>query len=388
MRPDTGRVSIEDLRADGVLLEVNRRVLNPVGLALTLDGPQGPLSIWRHGPGAAGYTPTEELAQKAAAFRAIEATEHQSRFRALGYLIQPLPGDPPRTVAAFTADLDGIWAFIEKASGEAAAQAATAWQAQANGDPMVLTDELATVLPSVLVAPLLGRLSLVSIDGGATYEWRLQPEAVLDEDGSVWARCGYLIAEIERLQFGGAVDFRHVDEDGKPGDAGAEIREYVQRAKGELYEHELVEFQAARETLDRLSGRTVSDETSDDFAADLDEVHATLERTYESAQPGMRVYRGDPEAREAFEEHRVRLKAAANSAVDRMTDYERLMSGELGDYEAADWPALDARVTKDMESATRACADAEVALRDAVQARYAAQRAMAVAGRALARVSP
>lgn len=124
MRSDTGRVSIEDLRADGVLLEVNRRVLNPVGLALTLEGPDGPLTVWRHGPDAAGYTPTDELAQKAAAFRAIEATEHQARFSARGYLIQPLPGEGPRVVQAFTADLDGIWAFIEQAAGEAAARVA------------------------------------------------------------------------------------------------------------------------------------------------------------------------------------------------------------------------------------------------------------------------
>lgn len=376
MRPDPGRVSIEDLRADGVLLEINLRVLNPVGLALTLDGPQGPMSVWRHGSDAAGYTPTEELAQKAAAFRAIEATEHHARFNALGYLIQPLPGDPPRTVAAYTADLDGIWAFIEQAAGEAAARAASAWIGQCTDDVGVLAQEIAAALPSTLVAPLLGRISLVSTNGGATYEWRLQPEAAVDNDGSVWARCTYLIAEIERLQYGGTPDL---------GDAGAEIREYVQRAKGELYEHEVDEFVGARTRFDSLAGRTVSDETAAEFAADLDEVHATLERIYEAAQPGMRVYRGDPDAREAFEEHRVRLKAAANSAVDRMTDYERLMSGELGDYEAADWSALDAKVTQDIESATRACVAAEAALRDAVQARDAAQRAMAVVGRALAR---
>lgn len=376
MRHDPGRVSTEDLRADGVLLEINRRVLHPVGLSISLETMDGPLQIYRHIAAETRYDPDAPwvagLAQKAAAFRAIEAAEHQARFNTLGYLIQPLPGDPPRTVAAFTADLDGIWAFIEKAAAEAAARV---WAASEVEDIGRLAEELATVLPSVVVAPLLGRLSLVSENGGATYEWRLQPEPVLDDDGSVWARCAYLIAEIERLQYGGTPDL---------GDAGSEIREYVQRAKGELYEHEVDEFVGARARFDELANRTPATPELTDFSS-LDEVHATLERIYEAAQPGMRVYRGDPDAREAFEEHRVRLKAAANSAVDRMTDYERLMSGELGDYEAADWPALDARVTQDIESATRACAAAEAAMRDAVQARDAAQRAMAVVGRALAR---
>lgn len=369
MRPDAGRVSIEDLRADGVLLEVNRRVLNPVGLALTLEGPDGPLSVWRHGPDAAGYTPTPELAQKAAAFRAIEAVEHQARFSARGYLIQPLPGEGPRVVQAFTADLDGIWAFIEQAAGEAAARVA-----HEPGETFAAA--LASVLPSVVVAPLLGRLALVSSDGGATYEWRLQPEAKIDDDGSVWARCAYLIAEIERLQFGGAADV---------GDAGGEIREYVQRAKGELYEHEVEEFAAARVSFEQMMGRTVSEESADAFAADLDEVHRTLERLYESAQPGMRVYRGDPDAREAFDGHRVRLKAAANSAVDRMDEYERLQAGELGDYEAADWRALDARLTAEIDEDARVCAEIESTLMQHIQRRDGRMRSLEVVRRALAR---
>lgn len=370
MRPDTGRVSIADLRADGVLLEVNRRVLHPVGLSLTLETMNGPLQIHRHGEAVAHYDPDMPgVAEKAAAFRAIEAAEHQARFNSLGYLIQPLPGEGPRVVQAFTADLDGIWAFIEQAAAEAAARVA-----REPGD--TLAAALASVLPSVVVAPLLGRLALVSIDGGATYEWRLQPEARVDNDGSVWARCAYLITEIERLQFGGAADV---------GDAGGEIREYVQRAKGELYEHEVEEFAAARVSFEQMMGRTVSEESADAFAADLDEVHRTLERLYESAQPGMRVYRGDPDAREAFDEHRVRLKAAANSAVDRMDEYERLQAGELGDYEAADWQALDARLTAEIDEDARVCAEIEATLMQHIQRRDGRMRSLEVVRRALAR---
>jgi len=370
MRPDTGRVSIEDLRADGVLLEVNRRVLNPVGLALTLETMDGPLQIHRQGATVAHYDPDMPgLAEKAAAFRAIEATEHQSRFSARGYLIQPLPGDGPRVVQAFTADLNGIWAFIEQAAGDAAARVV-------HEPGETLAQAIASVLPSVVVAPLLGRLALVSSDGGATYEWRLQPEAKVDNDGSVWARCAYLITEIERLQFGGAADV---------GDAGGEIREYVQRAKGELYDHEVEEFAAARVSFEQMMGRTVSEESADAFAADLDEVHRTLERLYESAQPGMRVYRGDPDAREAFDEHRVRLKAAANSAVDRMDEYERLQAGELGDYEAADWQALDARLTAEIDEDARVCAEIEATLMQHIQRRDGRMRSLEVVRRALAR---
>jgi len=370
MRRDPGRVSVEDLRADGVLLEVNRRVLHPVGLALTLESAEGPLQVWRIEPDASRYGPDMTgLAEKAAAFRAIEATEHQARFSALGYLIQPFPGDAPRTVAAFTADLDGIWAFIEQAAGEAVAQVAHA-------SPETLADALVSVLPSVVVAPLLGRLSLVSTDGGATYEWRLQPEAQIADDGSIWARCAYLVAEIQRLQFGAEADV---------GDAGGEIREYVQRAKGELYEHEVAEFDAARAELDALTGRTVSEDNAEAFTAAVEELHRTLERLYEAAQPGMRVYRGDEDARQRFDAHRLRLRESARSATDRMTDYEKLQAGELGDYEAADWDALDARLTAEIEDDVRACAEMEAALMQHLQRRDARMRSQEVVKRALAR---
>ena len=132
-------------------------------------------------------------------------------------------------------------------------------------------------------------------------------------------------------------------------------------------------------------GRTVSEESADAFAADLDEVHRTLERLYESAQPGMRVYRGDPDAREAFDEHRVRLKAAANSAVDRMDEYERLQAGELGDYEAADWQALDARLTAEIDEDARVCAEIEATLMQHIQRRDGRMRSLEVVRRALAR---
>ncbi len=370
MRRDPGRVSVEDLRADGVLLEVNRRVLHPVGLALTLETMDGPLQIHRIAQDATRYDPTVPgLAEKAAAFRAIEATEHQARFSALGYLVQPFPGDAPRTVAAFTADLDGIWAFIEQAAGQAAAQVAHA-------PPETLAESLVSVLPSVVVAPLLGRLSLVSTDGGATYEWRLQPEAKIADDGSIWARCAYLIAEIQRLQFGAEADV---------GDASNEIREYVRRAKGELYDHEVAEFDAARAEFDALAGRTVSEDSAAEFEAALEETHRTLERIYEAAQPGMRLYRGDETERRRFEAHRERLRESARSATDRMTDYEKLQAGELGDYEAADWDALDARLAAEIEDDVRACAEMEASLMQHLQRRDARMRSQEVVKRALAR---
>ena len=158
-RPDTGRVSIGPARrrraAGG-----QSRVLPPVGLSLTLEtetAAQGPPPRHRVDPlRAASRSGREGRRVPAPSGRPAPGAVQLARLPD-----QPLPGEGPRVVQAFTADLDGIWAFIEQAAGEAAARVAH----EPGQD--VRRSALASVLPSVVVAPLLGRLALVSNDGGA-----------------------------------------------------------------------------------------------------------------------------------------------------------------------------------------------------------------------------
>jgi hypothetical protein len=178
------------------------------------------------------------------------------------------------------------------------------------------------------------------------------------------------VAEIERLQLGGVPDV---------GDASSEIRDYAATAKGELYPAEVAEFAAYRQAMAEIA--------PDAAPEGVEDIRQGLERLYALAQPGMRVYRGDADAVDAFQGHRERLRAAAHATVQTMTDHERLVSGDLSDYDAADWQALEARAAADLERATAAVSEADAAMAMAIQARDAALRAMDTVTRALARVA-
>lgn len=382
MRPDPGPIPLEDLRAHGVLLEINRRVLHPVGLSLSVESPGGTLRLTRDeasGRGGVIFGGMPGLAAKAEAFRALEAAEHPGRFGETGFIIEPLPGDPPRTIRALSADTEALWPEVERMAQDLVR------------DLPLTTDLLETVaavvsgaLPRAVVAPLLGRLALVSTDGGASWQYRLDDPPQAIEDGPTIARCAFILAEIDRLQSGGESPVTQAEsETGQR--ASAEIREYVVAAKGELYDSELEDLAAARARFEVLCGRTVHEDTAPMFEGDLADVHRMLERLYGNAQPGMRVYRGDDAAREAFNGHRVALREAAHSAVERMSQRERLDAGELHDFEDADWPGLENQLTAEHADAVEACAELERQLNAAIQAREAAQRGMAVCSRALAR---
>jgi hypothetical protein len=105
MRTDPGPIPLADLRASGVLLEINRRVLHPVGLQLYNVGTGYHLDRMNPtGDGGCTYHATDEQGAKAAAFRTLESAEHMARFRKFGFIVQPLPGEPPRTVAPYDSD--------------------------------------------------------------------------------------------------------------------------------------------------------------------------------------------------------------------------------------------------------------------------------------------
>jgi hypothetical protein len=95
----------EWLRAAGVLAEVNRRVLHPLGLALEFTGYSAETGaalfrIWddRDDPGGIHYggdiTP-EVLGERQEAFAILWNERWQARGEELGYMVQPVPDPVP-----------------------------------------------------------------------------------------------------------------------------------------------------------------------------------------------------------------------------------------------------------------------------------------------------
>ena len=101
-------MNIKEFCDEGYLQEVNRQFFHPLGLALGVEGPNDPNadqmwdlhSVWdyRDDPEGmqfdyrGGTNDPEEAARKAANVRAQQLKLQNSRFKALGFLVEPIPG--------------------------------------------------------------------------------------------------------------------------------------------------------------------------------------------------------------------------------------------------------------------------------------------------------
>lgn len=90
---DLPTVPVEELRSLGVISEVNRRLLHPIGLALGVNA-FGEIMVLdgRDDPEGFLFEPSadEEIAEKADRFRREEEARFPARAAALGYIVQPL----------------------------------------------------------------------------------------------------------------------------------------------------------------------------------------------------------------------------------------------------------------------------------------------------------
>jgi hypothetical protein len=97
----TEYMDLGEFRAAGYLAEVNRRILHPLGLALTVEADeQGALRLagvqdHREDPEGVYFADPRNLAGKAAKVAAEERRRRPAREAALGYWVQPLPGENP-----------------------------------------------------------------------------------------------------------------------------------------------------------------------------------------------------------------------------------------------------------------------------------------------------
>jgi len=102
MSDDIKRMPVEEFREAGLLFEINRRVLHPLGLALEViaeeDGTMRMGGIWDHRDDPEGMLYSEGTlaggAAKILAFMEAEGSARlEERKRRLGYVVQPMPGD-------------------------------------------------------------------------------------------------------------------------------------------------------------------------------------------------------------------------------------------------------------------------------------------------------
>jgi hypothetical protein len=96
-----GCMSLEEFRAGGYLTEVNRQVLHPLGLAMAVEpGPDGHLVFagiidHRDDPEGVYYGDPWHALGKALKVLQVSEERRQARVAALGYWVQPLPGQDP-----------------------------------------------------------------------------------------------------------------------------------------------------------------------------------------------------------------------------------------------------------------------------------------------------
>jgi hypothetical protein len=109
--PIPGYLGSEEGRALGVVVEINRQLLHPVGLAAEVEMSSSTLLMRiqdrRDDPEGMIYDWTEDRVAKVLAFEAFEASRTQARHAALGYFIQPLPNPQHDVLIQAGADTEG-----------------------------------------------------------------------------------------------------------------------------------------------------------------------------------------------------------------------------------------------------------------------------------------
>lgn len=87
-------LSLEALRDLGIISEVNRQLLHPIGLALSIEMESGNITVHdgREDPEGVRFAPSmlDELAEKAARFREFQVARAPERIAELGYFVQPV----------------------------------------------------------------------------------------------------------------------------------------------------------------------------------------------------------------------------------------------------------------------------------------------------------
>ena len=116
----------------------------------------------------------------------------------------------------------------------------------------------------------------------------------------------------------------------------------------ELYPDEVTELEALLVEVDVLQGR---ERAGEDVIERRTKVQLRVEELYGLAQPGMRYWRGDREARGRFEKHRKAFKSAVGEALARRSAYQQLLLGNLAPEAVCDLPEVVDRLKADLEAA-------------------------------------
>jgi hypothetical protein len=317
-RPE-GRVDLKEFKERGYLLEVNRRVLHPVGVGLTLweDASKRVLAGFvdsrsdREGLMFPSVERLDRAVEKVVNVQVETLEKRHARESLWGTAVQPIPGcldSEPVTLSADDATVD----FCLRLAIEAASEIAE-----------LDAEEEAVFVGAVLlrvIGPLIAHLRL--LPGGLL--------AYLDEapkpknaglNSAQMGRARYLARELIRLSGRHAVS------------GGLDVADVpVQReADTELLATEVEEARA-------LAIQVQSWELTR-APADGRYVLDRMEALFSLAQPGMRFWRGErPDLIAAADSIHARLDAYRA----KRTELERFLAGELAAHELADPEAVRA----------------------------------------------
>lgn len=316
-------LTVHELLERGYLLDLNLRWAHPLGLSFEttlLGGRPHTLVVRdrRREPGGATFdVAPPEAARKLAAVEAERQVRAEARLERLGSALQALDGvdvghlavaDVPAEAAAalrtlardFGAEL-ALAVATEMQTDDADADACAAFVAWIAGQAAVLASQH-------LVAPLVGRLRLDPYGRLLLADDR-GPGDTAEDCTDRSARVAFLLSEIGRLQ----QDF------------------------GQLYPEEVEEVRTLGV---RASEALVTD--------DLGAAHRRLEVLFGFAQPGMRFFRGDKDARAAYLARAEQLRAEAEALFRERSEVEAFIAGDMAAEDLADAAAarleIDARL--------------------------------------------
>jgi len=335
---------------EGYLIDLNRFWAHPLGLSIELGQHKetGEIKVTgfvdlRYQPGGAWYG--ERMPQGATEKAKIIAERRKEiqlrRMARHGSAVEQIPGTDDSIVVEALADPEGAHEAIAAIAGECvvdAIEALAAASAVDAGDvPEDLKDWIEATLPGLIFrATSRAVLSLFISRGGRAW---IDPEkaASLESERSEASEGMEPFSRMRQISENITAERFRVLEDGTRVPRPALIFE--------LFEEERKEALELAERIDVLEQNWI--EKSPGIQLTVKTVLARFEAIWGMAQPEMKFWRNDPEARKAFEKVKPMVKEQIAKYKARRTDYQLMMAGECTAAEVEEPEALLAKIKEE-----------------------------------------
>lgn len=324
----SGETIPDDFVGRGYLLHLNRTWAHPLGFEVAVSrGGQVLLRDWRLEPREPVYGDAmpADAAAKLDRIDALWADRAAVRRDRLGSVLEPVPGREPSADCSAVIELadGGAPAAVRGEIGAGVAEAIETLELALGEEmPADLRAWLLRVMPVIAGRIVSRTLYLVAVGPDGIAYLDAERVAATEREAAVREARGEIWREIRAI--GRAV--LHGREDRAPVHHRLRELSIGDALHEELYDGEVEEL---RGLLAEATGLEAREREGEDVSSRRDAIGARMHALWALAQPGMRYWRGDRQARARFEGIKASFREAVDLALVERGEYRRLLLGEI-----------------------------------------------------------